>query len=181
MAFAGGDPRLWQPYADFLVGGVLMALPWGGSELAESAPEQMALLFSAVETYMEGRPRRHQPGLQPFARPRDDDDLAAESDSGAASFLTAVRPLTPIRMSPSSSTFSGGNDPWVGHSFEPDGPRQLHACMQEHLGPQLRHQVPTCCTLVPIMHVYHLADFSLTIWGRVLESAFLLEQGRLCM
>ena len=68
-----------------------MALPWGGSELAQSAPSQMELLFDSVQTYMDARPRRHQPGLHPFAEPRDDEDAAARSDSGAASFLSVVR------------------------------------------------------------------------------------------
>ena len=69
-----------------------MALPWGGSELAESAPDQVALLFSAVQGYMDARPRRHQPGLQPFTHAKDDEDAASQSDSGAASFLDVVRP-----------------------------------------------------------------------------------------
>ena len=87
---AGSDARLWQPYTDFLVEAVLMALPWAGSELAESAPDQVALLFSAVEAYVTGRPRRHQPGLQPFLKAQDEADAAAASDSGAASFLDVV-------------------------------------------------------------------------------------------
>lgn len=68
-----------------------MALPWGGSEVAESAPDQIALLFSAAEAYVVGRPRKHQPGLQPFLHASEADDPAAQSDSGGASFLDAVR------------------------------------------------------------------------------------------
>lgn len=37
----GDDGRSWQPYADYLVYMTLMALPWGGAELAEGAPEQL--------------------------------------------------------------------------------------------------------------------------------------------
>ena len=33
--------RGWQPYADHLVYSALAALPWGGSELAESAPAEV--------------------------------------------------------------------------------------------------------------------------------------------
>lgn len=33
--------RSWQPYADHLVYSALAALPWGGSELAESAPAEV--------------------------------------------------------------------------------------------------------------------------------------------
>ena len=37
----GDDGRGWQPYTDFLVASVLLALPWGGPELAEAAPEKL--------------------------------------------------------------------------------------------------------------------------------------------
>lgn len=42
--------RGWQPYADHLVYSALAALPWGGSELAESAPAEASshVLLSTV-------------------------------------------------------------------------------------------------------------------------------------
>lgn len=92
---AGGDAQAWQPYADFLVSSVLMALPWGGSELAESAPDQITLLFSAAESYINTRPHKQQLGLRPFLHATEDPDLPAQSDSGGASFLAVVSCLTP--------------------------------------------------------------------------------------
>jgi hypothetical protein len=50
---AGGTEdqgRRWQPYTDFLVGSVLMALPWGGPDLAQSAPADLDRLFGKVAT-----------------------------------------------------------------------------------------------------------------------------------
>ncbi len=41
---AGGTEdagRQWQPYTDHLAYAALAALPWGGSELAESAPAEV--------------------------------------------------------------------------------------------------------------------------------------------
>ena len=66
---------------------VLMALPWGGPELAESVPADMQKLLADVEAYMGLRPRLHQPALRPFF---EGDDEASKSDSGAASFLGQV-------------------------------------------------------------------------------------------
>ena len=42
--------RGWQPYADHLVYSALAALPWGGSELAESAPAEVCDLAPAVSS-----------------------------------------------------------------------------------------------------------------------------------
>ncbi|EIE25257.1 ARM repeat-containing protein [Coccomyxa subellipsoidea C-169] len=90
-AGGGGDSgRLWQPYTDYLVYAALMALPWGGAELAESAPSDLERLFGGVEAYMAARPRASQPALRPFLRPKDADDIPAQSDSGGASFLGQV-------------------------------------------------------------------------------------------
>jgi nuclear cap-binding protein subunit 1 len=79
--------RQWQPYTDFLVSSVVMALPWGGNELAESAPAEMEKLFTTIEQYMAKRPRPSQPALRPFFEAKDEDDIPAQSDSGGASFL----------------------------------------------------------------------------------------------
>lgn len=88
---SGDSGRLWQPYTDYLVYAALMALPWGGAELAESAPSDLERLFGGVEAYMAARPRASQPALRPFLRPKDADDIPAQSDSGGASFLGQVQ------------------------------------------------------------------------------------------
>lgn len=74
----GDDGRSWQPYADHLVYASLMALPWGGPELAESVPEEMTALLEAVDSYMSRRPRSTQPSLRPFAAAIKEDDTVAE-------------------------------------------------------------------------------------------------------
>lgn len=56
----------------------LMALPWGGPELAESVPAEMQALCESVDAYMECRPRATQPSLRPFAEAIKDDDPIAE-------------------------------------------------------------------------------------------------------
>lgn len=56
----------------------LVALPWGGPELAESVPEQLAALLAAVEAYMGRRPRATQPSLRPFSAAIKDEDPLAE-------------------------------------------------------------------------------------------------------
>lgn len=72
------DGRAWQPYTDFLVYSALLALPWGGAELAESVPDELGALLSAVDAYMARRPRAAQPSLRPFAAAIKDDDAVAE-------------------------------------------------------------------------------------------------------
>lgn len=42
------EGRRWQPYTDFLVYSALMALPWGGADLAQSAPADLDRLFARV-------------------------------------------------------------------------------------------------------------------------------------
>lgn len=79
--------RIWQPFADFLVSIVVLALPWGGPELAEGAPAELQKLTADVEKYMELRPSSHTAALRPFLQ---GDDPASMSDSGAASFLGQV-------------------------------------------------------------------------------------------
>ena len=74
------EGRQWQPYTDYLVYSALMALPWGGSELAAGAADgddRLGPLFEACEQYMGLRMRQRQPGLAPFSAPLDDDDVAA--------------------------------------------------------------------------------------------------------
>lgn len=75
---AGDDGRSWQPYADHLVYMALMALPWGGPELADSVPEQLGGLLDAAEAYLGRRPRASQPSLRPFAAAIKEDDPVAE-------------------------------------------------------------------------------------------------------
>ena len=65
-------PPLCRPYA------ALMALPWGGPELAESVPDDLEALLQAAEAYMAKRPRSSQPSLRPFAAAIKDDDPVAE-------------------------------------------------------------------------------------------------------
>lgn len=74
----GDGGRSWQPYADHLVYIALLALPWGGPELAESVPEQLSGLLGAVDAYMAKRPRATQPSLRPFAAAIKEDDPVAE-------------------------------------------------------------------------------------------------------
>lgn len=74
----GDDGRAWQPYADHLAYAALLALPWGGHELAESVPGELAALMEAVEGYMAARPRASQPSLRPFAAAIKEDDPVAE-------------------------------------------------------------------------------------------------------
>ena len=56
----------------------LVALPWGGAELAESVPAELAALLAAAEAYMGRRRRSKQPSLRPFAAAIKEDDAAAE-------------------------------------------------------------------------------------------------------
>ncbi|GAB4821122.1 hypothetical protein N2152v2_008168 [Parachlorella kessleri] len=86
----GDDGRSWQPYTDQLVYWALAALPWGGPELAEAAPEKLQALMASVDGYMAKRPRSHQPSLRPFFAAVKDEDIIAESDNGGASFLGEV-------------------------------------------------------------------------------------------
>ena len=65
-------PPLCRPYA------ALMALPWGGPELAESVPDDLEALLQSAEAYMAKRPRNTQPSLRPFAAAIKDDDPVAE-------------------------------------------------------------------------------------------------------
>ena len=85
--------RVWQPYADYLVYSVLLALPWGGPDLAEGAPAELEKLLESAEKYMELRPQQLTSALRPFFQGEDE---ASTSDSGAASFLGQVRPSTSL-------------------------------------------------------------------------------------
>lgn len=67
----------WQLWTDYLVAIVLLALPWGGSELVDSAPSEFSLLFEKVEKYMSKRPVHNDPTLRPFLGPIKEDDAAA--------------------------------------------------------------------------------------------------------
>jgi nuclear cap-binding protein subunit 1 len=85
---AGDDGRAWRPYADALVYAAVAALPFGGPELAEAAPEEVAALIAAAEAYAARRPAALRPGLRPFfGASAEGGDALAASDSGAASFL----------------------------------------------------------------------------------------------
>ncbi|GIL70850.1 hypothetical protein Vretimale_3926 [Volvox reticuliferus] len=87
-----------QPWSDFLVYVVLAALPWCGRDLAAAASlgdmtgscdGQLSLagLFAMVESYMASRPVSLDEALRPMSGSRSDEDMAARSDSGGASFL----------------------------------------------------------------------------------------------
>ena len=98
-----GQSRLWQPYSDYLVYSVLIALPWMATELAEGTHEGLQALLASVAAYMQLRPRQHQPEMSPFpgaergavesvqdATPLPAHPEALSSDSGGASFLGQV-------------------------------------------------------------------------------------------
>lgn len=103
---AAGDTsqsRLWQPYSDYLVYSVLIALPWMATELAEGTHEGLQALLASVAAYMQLRPRQQQTEMSPFPGAergavdgvQDVTPLAAHpealsSDSGGASFLGQV-------------------------------------------------------------------------------------------
>ena len=99
----GGQSRLWQPYSDYLVYSVFIALPWMATELAEGTHEGLQALLASVAAYMQLRPRQHQTEMSPFPgagrgaveSAQDATPLAAHpgalsSDSGGASFLGQV-------------------------------------------------------------------------------------------
>ncbi|KAK9820118.1 hypothetical protein WJX72_006327 [[Myrmecia] bisecta] len=132
--------RQWQPYSDHLVYMALMALPWGGSELADSAPSEMERLFTAVEGYMTLRPRAEQPALRPFYEAADDEDVPAQSDSGAASFLGQV--WAAVQELKSGRSWVLASIPRLYYSFE----AQL-ASAQPHELPQT--QVPASPPGIP--------------------------------
>lgn len=73
-AGAGGDGRLWQPWADHLVYSALISLPWAGSELAEGLDDDMDALLVAVGGYMSMRPKEHSAALMPFRGGGPDDE-----------------------------------------------------------------------------------------------------------
>jgi hypothetical protein len=49
------DYRTWQPYSDFLVEAVLLALPWGGAALRDGAGAAFDELLDAADGYMRRR------------------------------------------------------------------------------------------------------------------------------
>jgi hypothetical protein len=51
----GGDYRVWQPYSDFLVEAVVLALPWGEGALRENGGEAFDGLLEAIATYLACR------------------------------------------------------------------------------------------------------------------------------
>lgn len=104
--------RLWQPYTDFLVTSALLAVPWGGPEMAESAPNDVQQLLASARSYQQARPRQMQQALRPLPTldPASPDDLTASCDSGGASRLIQVRteyhhrlPLSCARQAPCAS------------------------------------------------------------------------------
>ena len=79
VAAAGApDGRTWQPYADQLVEMALVALPFGGVELAHAVPGQVQSLLQSVEGYMAKRPYSTDPSLRPFSAAVKEDDKLAE-------------------------------------------------------------------------------------------------------
>lgn len=107
--------RLWQPYTDFLVTAALMAVPWGGPEMAESAPNDVQQLLASARSYQQARPRQMQQALRPLPMldPASSEDLAASGDSGGASRLIQVQTrkcLSSSCMSKHSVLRSPGDD-----------------------------------------------------------------------
>ncbi|MEW5312745.1 MAG: hypothetical protein WDW38_004354 [Sanguina aurantia] len=92
VGVSAADPSgaSWQPYTDFLVYSVLATMPWCASDLGGECPVEFASLMAALQAYMDARPSVHDTYLQPFYGSRSETDLAAKSDSGAASFLTQL-------------------------------------------------------------------------------------------
>ena len=79
QANPGGDGgQAWQPYADHLVYMAVLALPFGGPELADTVPEELRQLVAAVDRYMELRPCSSQPELRPFSAAIKEEDAVAE-------------------------------------------------------------------------------------------------------
>ena len=98
---------MWQPYADYLVYSVLIALPWGGADLAEGAPAELDKLLESAEKYMELRPQQLTTALRPFFQGEDE---ASTSDSGAASFLGQVAFLSMLQSMSVLGFVIGGFD-----------------------------------------------------------------------
>lgn len=70
--------RSWQPWTDFMVSSVLLALPWGASELADSAPTEFSEIFTKAEKYVRNRPIQNDSALRPFLASIKEDDEAAK-------------------------------------------------------------------------------------------------------
>ncbi|KAG2453540.1 hypothetical protein HYH02_001759 [Chlamydomonas schloesseri] len=92
-----------QPWCDFLVGSVLLALVWSGRDLAAAETVEpgdgdgggggelsLAALMAKLEGYMGARPAAEDEALRPLLAARSEEDLAAKSDSGGASFVTEL-------------------------------------------------------------------------------------------
>ncbi|GLC43068.1 hypothetical protein PLESTB_000866500 [Pleodorina starrii] len=88
-----------QPWSDYLVYAALAALPWCGRDLAAEESVgggadgggggglSLAGLLAMVESYMAARPVCVDEALRPMSGSRSEEDMAAKSDSGGASFL----------------------------------------------------------------------------------------------
>ena len=114
-----GHSRLWQPYSDYLVYSVLIALPWMATELAEGTHEGLQALLASIAAYMQLRPRQQEAEMSPFpgadrgavksvqdATPLPAHPEALSSDSGGASFLGQVceDACSAAQISPSALT-----------------------------------------------------------------------------
>eukprot|EP00210_Caulerpa_lentillifera_P002221 g2134.t1 len=87
------DPtgRSWQPWTDHLVHIILISLPWGGTTLLQGdLLQEWNQLFQNAQTYINDRPIQRDASLSPFVAPIKENDTAARSDSGGASFLNEV-------------------------------------------------------------------------------------------
>lgn len=82
---------------------VLLALPWGGPDLAEASADEFASFLHHVDQYIELRPCKLNLGLRPFF---EGEDPASMSDSGAASFLGQVQMLRGITSFSHETVFS---------------------------------------------------------------------------
>lgn len=75
-----GDYRAWQPYSDFLVEAVVLALPWGEGALQENGGEAFDGLLDAIATYLGCR--RHSVRHKRKAVLPEHSDLVGNSDLG---------------------------------------------------------------------------------------------------
>lgn len=72
--------RSWQPYTDFIVYTVLIALPWGSTVIFEDAPAAWEALCTKVDDYISNRPIQRDSATSPFLAPPKENDVPAQYD-----------------------------------------------------------------------------------------------------